>query len=311
MFPLLNKWFPIFSLNILSGLWIFFLTGCGFSHNANKNLWQNAPGFSEFSSREQNLFSRVNQKPVDIVFVVDTSYSMYPYLEKVDQLFSGFLNEFSSFSWRIMFINSDYDPSGIAYYRRDLFSGRLISLELKGSIITKKVLDSHINKNEEIFIDTLKRYTSADGFFSADQDINPCELPPYCQGRMSNPLRSLAVSVELNKDRFRESADFIAVIFSNGDESIPLKTNIAQTLNSLFQTSAGGQKKVKIFSIAIVPGDTDCLQKNFQKNHNKNNFDKPAYASSIFSAVASTSGKIMSICSSRFLPLARAISNAL
>lgn len=245
---------------------------------------------------------------MDILFVVDTSYSMIHYLEQVPQSFAGFLDELSTLSWRIAFTNADYDPSGFDYYRRDLFEGRWINLELNGQVLTDRVLYPELNQNKKVFIDTLKRYKTGDVTEFAHQHLNPCDFPPYCQGKVRNPLHSLVMSVAINQHQFRKDADFVGIIFSNGDDAHPLTADFVRRLNNMLQEGTRKRKNVQIFSISIVPDDQDCLQKNQTL---PNNFMEPGYADSIFTVVKSTKGQMMSICSPNFSPLAKAIVNAL
>ena len=206
----------IFSTNHIITLLLFFssVIGCSFTEDSTVHL---AGGLSASRSsleeKGKSGKSAIKQKKLDILFVVDTSYSMIHYLEQIPQSFTGFLDELSSLSWRMTFTNADYDPSGFDYYRRDLFEGRWINLELNGQVLTDRVLHPELNQNKKVFIDTLKRYKKGDVTELAHQHLNPCDFPPYCQGQVRNPLHSLVMSVAINQHQFRKDADFVSVIF--------------------------------------------------------------------------------------------------
>ena len=305
-----DKLFSTFSTNTLTLLLFFLVIGCGFSKNLTESQFSGdvSSPHSYLIGGDGNRNSSIDQKKVDIIFVANTSYSMIHYLEQVHHSFAGFLNELSPVSWQMAFTNADYDSSGFEYYRRDLFEGRWINLELEGQVLTDRVLYSNSDQKEKIFIDTLKRYNTGDVATLSDQNINPCDLPPYCQGQISNPLHSLIMSVAINQHHFRKDADFVGIIFSNEDESTPVGADFLQRLNRVLHKDTEKQKNIKIFSISIVPDDRNCLQSN---QNMSDSFGQPVYADSIFEIVKATKGRMISICSSNFSPLAKAIADVL
>ena len=305
-----DKLFSIFRINILILLLFFLVIGCGFSKNLRESQFSGGVSSpqSYLIGEDGNRINSIDQKKMDIIFVVDTAYPMIHHLEQVHHSFAGFLNELSSASWQMAFTNTDYDSSEFEYYRRDLFEGRWINLELEGQVLTDRVLYSNSDQKEKIFIDTLKRYNKGDVSTLSDQNINPCDLPPYCQGQISNPLHSLMMSVAINQYHFRKDADFVGIIFSNEDESTPVGADFLQRLNRLLHKNTEKQKNIKIFSISIVPDDRDCLQSN---QNMSDNFGQPAYADSILEIIKATKGRMISICSSNFSPLAKAIADVL
>ena len=284
------------------------MIGCAFTEDSLQLVDGLSSSHSSLEETDKNSKNAIKQKKVDILFVVDTSYSMIHYLEQVPQSFAGFIDELSSLSWRIVFTNADYDPSGFGYYRRDLFEGRWINLELNGQVLKDQVLYPELDQNKKVFIDTLKRYEKGDVTEFVHQHLNPCDFPPYCQGQVRNPLHSLLMSAAINQHQFRRDADFVSIIFSNGDEVHPLTSDFVQRLNNILHKGAKKRKNTRIFGISIVPDDQECLQKNQQL---PNQFMKPSYANSVFAVVKATQGQMMSICSSNFSSLAKSIVEAL
>ena len=239
-------------------------------------------------------------KEVDILFIVDTSYAMIKHLNKVDHTFKNFLPALSPAYWKMTFTNADYDTKGFSYYNRDLFNGKAMFLELSGALLPYKFLYSYVSEGEDIFLDTLKRYQPGDVSRYSDQYINPCDLPPYCQGSSRNPISSLVNSFSANKDLFRRHAPFVAIIFTNGDDE---SWNYEKVFDE-FQKQHGSAKEMKVYSIAIIPDDKTCLDKDESAHYS---FAHSAYGRNIHKLVKTTGGKTMSICAEDYSPLAKAI----
>lgn len=256
------------------------------------------------STEERDADTFKGKKPVDILFVVDTSYSMVQYLKKVDQTFKDFIPTLSPVSWKIAFTNADYDPNAFSYYGRDLFKGKIMKLELNGNILPYSTLHVRFKSNKEIFIDTLKRYEQGDvSHFSPDQYINPCDLPPYCQGNVRTPVYSLISSFSANKNVFRNHADFVAVIFTNGDDMYS-NNDTANLMMEEFRKHHGRKKKINVYSISIIPGDEKCF--NYDQA-NQYNYASSHYGEKVHEVVQTTGGKAISICAPNYSPLASEI----
>ncbi len=239
-------------------------------------------------------------KEVDILFIVDTSYSMTRHLNKVDQTFKNFLAGLGPAYWKLTFTNADYDSKVFSYYNQDLFNGKAMFLELSGDLLPYKFLYSYVADGEDIFLDTLKRYQPGDVSRYSDQYINPCDLPPYCQGSVRDPIGSLISSFSANKDLFRKHARFVAVIFTNGDG----KYLDSERVFDEFQKHQGPNKEMKVYSIAVIPEDKNCLDKDKSAHYN---FAHSTYSRNIHELVKATGGKTMSICAEDYSPLATAI----
>lgn len=282
--------------------------GCGFfPHTYSDVSFEKMDDNSsdEIHSSDKTIRIPFNgKKSVDILFVVDTSYSMVQYLKKVDQTFRNFIPRLSSVSWKIAFTNADYDPNAFSYYGRDLFNGKAMKLELDGNILPYNTLHVNSESSEKIFLDTLKRYEQGDiSDLSPDQYINPCDLPPYCQGRIRTPVYSLISSFSANKKLFRNHADFVAVIFTNGDDMYS-NNNTANVMMEEFRKYHGQQKRINIYSISIIPGDEECFSDD---QANQYNYAVSDYGEKVYEIVRITGGKTISICASNYSPLASEI----
>lgn len=249
------------------------------------------------------------QKKGDFLFLVDTSYHMVKHLEEVPNTFRGFVPRLSPISWKIGFTNADYDPSAFSYFDRDLFKGRVMLLEWNGNILPYRFLYPYFTNNEAVFLNTLKRYQAGDiSNDSSDQYINPCDLPPYCQGNIRSPIRSLISAFSVNVDLFRKNVDwFIAIIFTNGDDPY-VDDNTANILMSEWRKYHGPEKKIRIYSIAIIPDDEKCLNSIKSAQYD---FATASYSHNIHKVVQATGGDTLSICAPNYSPLADVIVQSL
>ena len=300
-----NYYFILFSL-------CFLFSGCGW--NSHTLITESAVSENFISDknikgdRAGRLAQSRTTKHVDILFILDTSYSMVSYLEKAHQSFKGFIPRLSSVYWRIAFTNADHVHNTSAYYNANLFEGRIMRLEKGGELLPYRFLHPFFADKEKIFLDTVKRYEEGDispEVFSGY--INPCDLPPYCQSSNRSPIQSLVSSFTEDKNWLRRRADFVAVIFTNGDD-LHFSTLFAQRVVNLFRKTHGKEKKFIIYSISITPEDSKCFEHHKNSQYRFAVFD---YSKKIQSLVRFTRGKSISICEPNYSHLAEMIVNAL
>ena len=264
-------------------------------------------------------------KKIDILFVVDSNPALMDlYLKNVKNSFKGFTGILSAAAdWKIAFTMADYNPSLPAgYSARQLSGGHFMPLELNGEVTLDHVLHSDSENKDQIFLDTLKRYEVGD---VVGKNKDPCELPPYCQSHIRNPVQSLEAAINLNPGFFRYDARAVAVILTNGDESslpkqaLPEHSGLiegemqhksqnalADKLQSTFSQHYGAYRKIQVFAISVIPGDAQCL------SHVVANRNLPGitYGLNIYRVVVATEGRMMSICESSYSALASAIIHA-
>ena len=289
-----------------------FLSGCGFFPLGEDlrigNLTPTPTGLKAVDDSETRLGNLNKKKKVDFLFVVDTSYPMVKHLQKVDETFKSFVTNLSPVTWRMAFTNADYDSNAFSYYGRDLFSGRAMKLELNGNILSHTFLYSSSQYSDEIFIDTLKRYEEGDiPHLSPQRYINPCDLPPYCQGSIRSPIRSLMNSLSINTGLIRKDSDaFVVIIFTNGDDTY-VRDDVLNSFVDKLKKQYGSKKIIRIYSISIIPGDKDC----FHYDQSTNYFSDSSYGINIYKLVQATGGRVMSICSPDYSHLSAVIANSL
>ena len=183
-----KKWLLIFKHSKAGVALLFWISaGCGFITNPPSFISGDSFSIEEeddnFAEEGLQRLSEHSLKKVGIFFVVDTSYSMVRHLQRVPKTFKNFIPILEPLDWQIMFTNADYNPDRIsAYYNSNLFMGRAMKLEWNNHILPNKILYSHSEEKEQIFLDTLKRYEQSDNPQSnAHSYINPCELPPFAK----------------------------------------------------------------------------------------------------------------------------------
>ena len=318
MYLLLNKLWLIFKNNqaIFVLLFLCWTAGCGFVADSLSytltDPWTATKGDGE-EDREISLQSleTQSQKKAGILFVVDTSYSMVRHLTRVPQTFKSFIPSLGSLHWQMMFTNADYNPNKVStYYNSDLFMGKAMRLEWQNSILPRKVLHSHSEEKEQIFLNTLKRYEPKDTSYPRHRSyVNPCELPPFCQGSVRNPIQSLVQAFSTNKPFFKDITHLVAIIWTNGDNMSNAPDQNEKVVQA-FQKIHGSNKTLTVYSIAIIPGDDNCL--NYDRKHfSPYRFAVASQAKKVHELVRWTKGKTMNICDSDYSLLAKAIVRSL
>ena len=97
-------------------------------------------------------------KKVDIVIIVDTSFSMNTFLRNVEQSFKDFIPALSSLDWRIFFTNADHGNNGLFLLNGHSMRGKVMSLEYNGKIVQNiKYLSKAVQDHEVVFF----RYTES------------------------------------------------------------------------------------------------------------------------------------------------------
>ena len=264
---------------------------------------------------------RVSQGPakVDIIFVVDSSHSMRPFLRKVENTFAGFIPALASLDWRIMFTTADHGDHGFFLANWASRNGSAMPLENDGRVVygQKKYLDKKTNRYQSIFMDTLRLHDyyeyREDNGGDNDMPKSICSLPPYCQGWNEQPLKALKAAFSANRSLFRPDADVAAIIFSDSDEgefSDPADRISAQDTIKAFQGELGRDgKKLVGYGIIMIPvKDEACVKKYSVGERNRVRlFGEGLFGTELARLAELTGGKNYSLCKSNYTPLARKI----
>ena len=250
---------------------------------------------------------------VDIVFIVDASNSMDPFLRKVRDTFRGFIQTLAPLDWKMMFTNADHGQHGFFLANWGARKGRAMKLERDGELIWE---DKYLTKQTEdygtVFIDTLRlhdmyEYMESHGGDS-DQEKGSCELAPGCQGWNEQPLKSMKASFVRNRSFFRPGVDVAVVLFSDSDEgehTEPEKRVKSQEVLEAFQKEWGEEgKRLMSYGIIMIPGeDEECMKK-----YNSGFWGGEGVLGVELARMAKlTGGKNISLCSDSYLPIAHQI----
>ena len=206
------------------------------------------------------------KKPADILFVMDTSNSMYFYLNSAfKKRFENFISIINkNLNWRMFFTNAKYSDSGFNAFFNGAMNGEAMKLESRMGILDRRYLDNTVPYYGDVF-----RYTITRDPWRIDdhgQTKSMCLYPPYCQSGSETPLRALQASFSANKHLTRKEADFVAVIITDTDEQ-PVKDLAAVTAETIvdeFKKVYGSQKRLMVFNLIVLPDDKKCAEKNEQ-----------------------------------------------
>ena len=240
-------------------------------------------------------------RPLDIVFVIDSSSSMYYYLRKMGNNFRGFIPALNV-DWRIIFITAGY---GGFFSFLPTRKGKAMRLEKDGRILYhhNRYLTKEDPDHETIFIDTLR--SNGYGEYVSDNraatEVTECSLPPHCQGGNERPLKSLASSFTKNYHLFRHSANVAAVIITDSDEGLrssKSRRTKPEDVISAFRDKWGNTKR--FISYGIIMQDIECLDKKYW-------FEENVFGRAIAKLSDLTGGKNYSICSRSHVSLAKQI----
>lgn len=248
-------------------------------------------------------------RPLDFLFVMDTSHSMHQHLIEFNRKFLFFLQYFSGLDWKLAITNADHGDTGFFLLNLGALSGRAMRLERDGVELDLRYLHPGILGYNRIFLDSISKHKM--GEYLQDegneiQEVGQCDLPPYCQGYQEQPLKSLKSALSKNKDFFRKEADLVAVVISNSKEreNDQAAATDPEEVVEQFRKIHGEQKRFKVYGIIIAEGDEGCLKENFDQQFL---FPEGAFSERIADLSKITSGEIFSICLPDYQPLAQSI----
>ncbi|MCB9025470.1 MAG: hypothetical protein H6625_04065 [Bdellovibrionaceae bacterium] len=226
---------------------------------------------------------------VDILIVVDNSYSMYVEQKKMGERFGDFIKTLSDVNWRLAFTTTD-----ASNYNGDRFGGNLLNLVgADGKIITKDTPNLI-----QVFRDTIDR----------QKDVQDCGVSGKapCASGTEEPLKvitqAIGKSSTENSMFFRSNAALAVIVLSDEDEMSfgpQDATKPDAVINSVVSTF-GTTKKFLVSGIIIQPNDSACLAEQQPDG---------VVATHVSSLVSLTNGITRSICDTDYKPSMQAISN--
>ena len=251
-------------------------------------------------------------RPLDFVFVIDTSQSMYQHLIDFKRKFSFFLQYFSNLDWQIAVTNADHGETGFFLFNLGALSGEVMRLERDGVKLDLRYLHPDILDYNRIFLDSISKHKLGeykkqgnDGW----EDVKQCDLPPGCQSYQEQPLKSLKSALAKNPDFFKKEADLVAIVISNSKERANDLDGATQPEEVIeqFRRIHGKRKRFEVYGVIITEGDKDCLEENIIQQFL---FPEGAFSEKIAALSEITGGEVFSICSPDYEPLAQSIFNS-
>ena len=249
----------------------------------------------------------LQNREVDILFIVSGSPLMDFFLNYADQTFKGFTQALKPLNFEILFIDSyqtDNDFFAVNMRHKNEFAIHRESFDR--SFRPEKRLTKNTPLLERVFINTLRipRQTS---WHRINQRTHhsPCPSDPVCRRNLKEQALKI-LQMSFQKNHFRKKAAVVAVIVTdlrNGDEE-DLKRDVplvrAEDLLSHFDSFYEGEKDMIVYTISLVAEDSQCLGKVRRALKKES-----AYASELKSLVQKTGGKNYSLCAKSYVPLAR------
>jgi len=269
--------------------------------NTDKNvLLDSKVSLDSVSSTATSL--RTVKNPVDILFLLDTSNSMYPYLNgKFQRRFKTFISIINDLDWRMFFTNTAYSSSWWGRNINGAMNGQAMRLEGRYDVLNNRYLDRNLPYYSNVFMWTITRDPNRDrSSIDGKEPHNECAYPPYCQSFIKRPLSALKASFSVNKKLTRKEAHFVAVIITNSDEDKD-KAIKAKEVVSEFKKVYGSNKRLTVFSLVVRPSDTKC------KKENDGIFQVPNYAVLTSDLAKQVGGGNFSLCLDDYSKVAEAI----
>ena len=236
--------------------------------------------------------------PVDILFVLDTSLSMWYYLNGgFQKRFKKFIPVINKLKWRMFFTNAGYTRGGFWSFSWLSASrnGAAMPIESEYDVLDQYYLDRNVKYYGDVFRYTMTRDPDRSIYDERGQN-NECLYPPYCSGT-EQPLRALLHSFSANKHLTRKEAAFVAVIISNTDENPEEGKSpvTAKKIRNEFEKVYGSDKRLIVMNLVVLPGDEECKRYNNKIQHI---FEETNYAKQIAEIPASKSieGGNYSLC---------------
>jgi hypothetical protein len=230
---------------------------------------------------------------VDLLFVIDNSYSMQSLQAKVASRFGSLVNSLSDIDYHIGLTTTDLDSKN---YDMD---GRLQIWTGLGST----TLSPMASNSDGIFVSSIVR----------SETLSCTTLTYDCPSGNEQPLKATIRAIQqkdrLNSGFFRDGAPLAVIVLSNEDELsdgvtptvaqdtlAPLNPTPVSAVMSAVSTNFGASKKFMFNGIIVQPGDQACLAA--QRTVSVNN---GAYFGQHVSDLAQmTGGSTYSICNSDY-----------
>ncbi|MYE07412.1 MAG: hypothetical protein F4X95_01490 [Oligoflexia bacterium] len=257
----------------------------------------------------------VENKPVYFLFILDVSSSMADDLARFGRAFEDLMSQVYNSTWTMFFTTADHgdhvswslpgrsSPDTFTHQKWEDYKGnephfgRLMNLEHRGKKLNQQELNVNTANYIEVFKDTLTRGSG-----------DSCDLAPYCQGDMEQPLRALNSCLE----RFAQGkalskhpdADIISFIVTDEDERKEDQKH-ATTAKEVVDNFKSLFPKRSLYSFSLVIQDEECLAR--QREHAAGS----VYGTKVSELAELTHGDSISICEENYGPPLEKLSHIL
>jgi hypothetical protein len=213
-----------------------------------------------------------SDKSVDVLVVVDNSYSMEVEQQKLGERLDRFVSSLQGVDWQIGITTTDASSGNYG------IQGSLLPLEgAPGQILTPSTANY-----EQVFLNTITR----------EETIN-CAAEQDCPSSDEQALTAIMLAIDKsetdNAGMFREGADLAIIILTDEDEM----SNGPPEATKPYEVTAHLQnnfpdKTATVFGLITPVGDTVCADAN--------GLDEGVYSSHADELVEITGGVVGSIC---------------
>ena len=213
--------------------------------------------------------------PLSFLFVLDVSDSMKDDLSRLGRAFEPLMSQITETDWRMLFTTADHGDHYITrsangepvfshqswrdYTGGQPYFGQFMALEHKGQALSAQQLNKNVPFYQEVFKDSLTR-----GPFEG------CQLAPFCQRPLEQPLRSLNASLERlaeNPSLIHPTGPVIAFLITDEDERVedfPHRTQAPQVMSQFKRLFPG--RAFHAFTMVIQDEACYLKQKQYSTN---------------------------------------------
>ncbi len=213
----------------------------------------------------QQEFKVKEDRPVDVLFVVDNSKSMNKEREQLAGKINGFLHKLAGLDWQVAVISTEiydneetYDKEGSDKYYQD---GRLLPFDAESEVyILDSTMDMGVDVAQALFGDRITKI--------------PVDTKGHEQGIYAT-VRAIERALDgqgknaPNSRFFRKNAHLAVVVLSDEDENSKGEDIRYSPSQFLFfvKESFGKEKQITWHSIVIMSGDEVCKEADETEKH--------------------------------------------
>ncbi len=247
--------------------------------------------FSDLNGNEQNSENKQmsGKEKIDLLMVLDNSYSMRSILKSNDLKFAHFLDKLKPFDWRVAFLDSQPTRRG----KKKL----LMPLEMDGALVlNRRYITKQTRSKNRLFIDTITKSNKQ----------SPCRFSPGCGTSQERVLKSLSQYLLFSKmpdtgSRFmRPDADLVVLIITDSHENRTIRER--QTTAQSFLQTFGNHFEGKNLTVHSFTVLSSKCQRQIRKHAGEGYF-----APEVTLLTKKTDGSSFSICSDDYSVVADTI----